>query len=171
MRRACLPALPVCLVLAAAGLSCSIGCTPRTSPAPPPAQPNVLLVTLDTTRADRLGAYGYAAAATPNLDRLAAAGVRFDQALSSVPLTLPSHASLMTGRQPYSHGVRNNGHFSLAADVPTLAEAFTARGYETAAFVSSFVLDRQFGLDRGFAHYDAVLDSASGGALLESERR
>ena len=72
----------------------------RSAPAPiaPAARPNVLLITLDTTRADRIGSYGYAAAATPNLDRLAAAGVRFEQALAPAPLTLPSHASLMTGR-------------------------------------------------------------------------
>lgn len=135
--------------------------------------PDVLLITLDTTRADRLGSYGYAAASTPNLDRLAAEGVRFDRALSPVPLTLPAHASLMTGRQPFTHGVRNNGHFVLPPEVPTLAAAFAARGYDTAAFVSSFVLDRQFGLARGFAHYDDRLDEAPPGPAvsLELERR
>jgi len=147
----------------------------REGPAAPAAaiKPNVLLITLDTTRADRLGSYGYAEAATPNLDRLAARGVRFEQALSSVPLTLPAHASLMTGRQPYTHGVRNNGHFSLSSDVPTLAESFAAAGYDTAAFVSSFVLDRQFGLTRGFATYDDALDRDAGGgaASLDLERR
>jgi choline-sulfatase len=137
-----------------------------------PARPNVLLVTLDTTRADRLGSYGYAAAATPHLDTLAAGGIRFTQAVSSAPLTLPAHASLMTGRNPYAHGVRNNGHFVLAADVPTLAERFAAAGYDTAAFVSSFVLDRQFGLARGFATYDDALDPPRGLAdSLELERR
>lgn len=137
-----------------------------------PTRPNVLLVTLDTTRADRLGSYGYAAAATPHLDRLAAGGVRFAQAVSPAPLTLPAHASLMTGRNPYSHGVRNNGHFVLAAAVPTLAERFAAAGYDTAAFVSSFVLDRQFGLARGFSTYDDALDPPRGLAdSLELERR
>lgn len=133
----------------------------------------MLLITLDTTRADRLGSYGYAAASTPNLDRLAAEGVRFDRALSPAPLTLPAHASVMTGRHPYTHGVRNNGHFTLASDVPTLAAAFEAAGYDTAAFVSSFVLDRQFGLARGFSHYDDALDPAPAGQLmsLELERR
>src|SRR4029079_7729281 len=84
-----------------------------------------------------------------------------------------SHASLMTGRQPYTHGVRNNGHFSLSGDVPTLAESFAAAGYDTAAFVSSFVLDRQFGLNRGFATYDDALDrDPNGGASsLDLERR
>jgi choline-sulfatase len=137
-----------------------------------PARPNVVLVTLDTTRADRLGAYGYALAATPHLDRLAAGGVRFADAISPAPLTLPAHASLMTGRNPYNHGVRNNGHFVLAGDVPTLAERFAAAGYDTAAFVSSFVLDRQFGVARGFAHYDDGLDPPRGLAdSLELERR
>lgn len=135
-------------------------------------RPNVVLITLDTTRADRLGSYGYAGAATPALDRLAAAGVRFTQASSPAPLTLPAHASLMTGRNPYAHGVRNNGYFVLGADVPTLAERFAAAGYETAAFVSSFVLDRQFGLARGFAHYDDALDPARGPSdSAELERR
>jgi arylsulfatase A-like enzyme/Flp pilus assembly protein TadD len=132
----------------------------------------VLLITLDTTRADRIGAYGYKTAATPNLDRLAAAGVRFEQALSPAPLTLPAHASLMTGREPYLHGVRNNGYFTLSPDAATLAEAFATAGYDTAAFVSAFVLDRQFGLAQGFSQYDDALDrAASGGASLESERR
>jgi arylsulfatase A-like enzyme/tetratricopeptide (TPR) repeat protein len=137
------------------------------------APPNILLITLDTTRADRLGSYGYAGAATPNLDRLAAAGVRFERALSPVPLTLPAHASLMTARYPFTHGVRNNGHFVLPGDVPTLAAALATHGYETAAFVSSFVLDRQFGLNRGFAHYDDGLDEVAAGSATstEAERR
>lgn len=141
----------------------------------PPARPNVLLITLDTTRADRLGSYGYAAAATPRLDALAGGGVRFARALSPVPLTLPAHASLMTGRYPFAHGVRNNGHFTLPGDIATLAERFRAAGYDTAAFVSSFVLDRQFGLARGFGVYDDTVDtpppSAAGAPVLETERR
>lgn len=143
------------------------------SVAAPIAPPSILLITLDTTRADRLGSYGYQGARTPNLDRLARDGVRFERALSPVPLTLPAHASLMTGRQPFSHGVRNNGHFVLPDDVPTLASLLAARGYDTAAFVSSFVLDRQFGLARGFARYDDGLDQAPPGTAtpLESERR
>jgi arylsulfatase A-like enzyme/Tfp pilus assembly protein PilF len=147
----------------------------RHSPSQPSVasrKPDVLLVTLDTTRADRIGAYGYKAAVTPHLDRLAAGGVRFEQAVTSAPLTLPAHASLMTARQPYAHGVRNNGYFMLASDVPTLAEAFAAAGYDTAAFVSAFVLDRQFGLAKGFSHYDDTLDRGTGeGSSLESERR
>ena len=144
--------------------------TPARASLPPP---DVLLITLDTTRADRLGSYGYAGAATPNLDRLARDGVRFERALSSAPITLPAHATLLTGRQPFSHGVRNNGHFVLPEEVPTLATVLAARGYDTAAFVSSFVLDRQFGLARGFAHYDDGLDPGPTGSAvsLELERR
>lgn len=142
-------------------------------PSRPVARPNVLLVTLDTTRADRLGSYGYGPASTPHLDRLAREGVRFERALSPVPLTLPAHASLLTGRQPYSHGVRNNGHFQLPDDVSTLAALLTSRGYQTAAFVSTFVLGRQFGLARGFVHYDDGLDEGASGQVLapELERR
>jgi arylsulfatase A-like enzyme/Tfp pilus assembly protein PilF len=161
-------------LLAGGGLACGTGeSTPGAPAATPSRQPNVVLITLDTTRADRLGSYGYAGAATPNLDRLAAAGIRFERALSPVPLTLPAHASIMTGRYPFSHGVRNNGHFVLPGDVPTLAASFAAKGYDTAAFVSSFVVDRQFGLDRGFAHYDDGLDEAPAGLAtsIEAERR
>ncbi|MEP7117187.1 MAG: sulfatase-like hydrolase/transferase, partial [Acidobacteriota bacterium] len=110
--------------------------------------PNVLLITLDTTRADRLGVYGYAAARTPTLDRLGASGVVFERAVTAASTTLPAHASLMTGRNPAAHGVRNNG-VPLKASVPTLASAFNAAGYRTAAFVSAFVLDDRFGLARG----------------------
>lgn len=139
-----------------------------------PAGPlDVLLITLDTTRADHLGSYGYAAASTPNLDTLARQGVRFTRARSPVPLTLPAHASVMTGRYPFSHGVRNNGHYTLPEDVPTLAAQLSAAGYSTAAFVSSYVLDAQFGLARGFSHYDDGLDPApsTSAETLELERR
>ncbi len=122
------------------------------SPASPP--PSILLVTVDTLRADRVGCYGYAPAETPNLDRLAAAGVRFEHARSQVPLTLPSHATILTGRLPPRHRVRGNGLFCLGSDVPTLAAALGDVGYDTAAVVSSVVLDRIFGLDQGFDHYD-----------------
>jgi arylsulfatase A-like enzyme/Tfp pilus assembly protein PilF len=115
---------------------------------------NVLLVTLDTTRADRLGCYGYEPAETPALDRLAKAGLRFTQACTHVPLTLPSHATIMTGMLPPEHGLHVNGRGRLAASVPTLADALRRRGYRTAAFLGSFSLDRRFGLDRGFDVYD-----------------
>ena len=113
-----------------------------------PAPLNVLLVTLDTTRADRIGAYGYAAARTSHFDRLAAEGVRFERAIAQAPITLPSHASLFTARFPFSHGVRNNGNFYLSDQFPTLTTALHDRGYRTGAFVSSFILDRRYGLAR-----------------------
>lgn len=112
-----------------------------------------MLITLDTTRADRLGAYGYRLAGTPRLDRLAADGVLFERAVAA-PITLPAHASLLTGSYPFTHGVRNNGDFSLSDTVPTLATTLHDRGYRTAAFVSAFVLDRRYGLARGFDVYD-----------------
>ena len=120
----------------------------------PRVPPDILLVTLDTTRADRLGVYGYQRAKTPRLDRLAREGVLFERALAAAPITLPAHVSLMTGLYPFTHGVRDNGAFSLADTVPTLAATLHAQGYRTAAFVSAFVLDRRFGLARGFDTYD-----------------
>ena len=122
------------------------GCS-DTSPAP-----DILLITLDTTRADRLGSYGYGAAETPALDGLAATGVRFDRAHAQVPLTLPSHASLLTGTYPGGNGIHVNAEARLGDDLPTLAEGLKQRGYRTGAFVSAFVLDAVFGLDRGFDH-------------------
>lgn len=115
---------------------------------------NVLLITLDTLRADRIGCYGSTTARTPAMDALAAGGVRFEQALCQVPLTLPSHVSLLTGTYPAVNGVRANGVLLADADVPTLAERFKSAGYRTGAFVGAFVLDARFGLDRGFDHYD-----------------
>jgi hypothetical protein len=115
---------------------------------------HLLLITLDTTRADRLGAYGHKAARTPHLDRLAAEGVRFETMVSVAPITLPSHASIFTGLYPFEHGVRNNGNFYVAPGLETLATRLKARGYRTGAFVSSFVLDRRYGLHRGFDVYD-----------------
>jgi choline-sulfatase len=125
------------------------------------SRPNILLITLDTTRADHLGAYGDAGARTPTFDRLAAQGVLFERAVSVAPITLPAHVSLLTGRYPFAHGVRNNGNFRLADDVPTLATALHDRGYRTAAFVSAFVLDRRSGLSRGFDEYDDRFDAGA----------
>ncbi len=121
---------------------------------PPAVPPSILLVTFDTLRADRLGCYGYAAAETPHLDSLSRRGVLFEEARSHVPLTLPSHASILTGLLPPRHGVRGNGLFRLPDGSPTLASVLRFRGYRTAAVVSSVVLDRSYGLDRGFEVYD-----------------
>ena len=124
------------------------------------ARPNLLLITLDTTRADRLGCYGYAAAKTPVLDALAARGVVFEQAYTPAPMTLPAHTTLMTGLLPPQHGARVNGMHKLAADVPTLAERLAKEGYRTGAFVAAFVLNEKFGLARGFERYDDDLKEA-----------
>ncbi|MEK6374347.1 MAG: sulfatase-like hydrolase/transferase [Acidobacteriota bacterium] len=130
-------------------------------------RPNVLLITLDTFRADRLGAR------TPALSRLAAEGVRFDDADSPVPLTLPAHATLLSGALPLHHGLRNNGAGAFPEDRETLATLLSRGGYRTGAFVGSFILDRRFGLARGFDRYDDEIarsaDDASGS--FEAERR
>jgi len=115
---------------------------------------NVLLVTLDTTRADRIGCYGYEKAKTPNLDFLAASGVMFSDAYCQVPLTLPSHCSLLTGTYPLSHQVHNNGFYYLDHSHLTMAEVLRDEGFRTAAIVSSFTVDSRFGLDQGFDFYD-----------------
>jgi arylsulfatase A-like enzyme/Flp pilus assembly protein TadD len=122
---------------------------------------NVLFITIDTLRADRLGSYGHAAAVTPTLDGLAARGVRFATAVAHVPLTGPSHASMLTGLTPIGHGVRDNGGYVVPADVKTAAEEFRRAGYRTAAFVSGFPLDRRFGFNRGFDAFDDHLPRGS----------
>jgi len=132
---------------------------------------NVLLVTLDTTRADRLGCYGYPRARTPNLDGLASAGVRFENAYSQVPLTTPSHSSLLTGTYPLYHQVHNNGSYALRAEVTTLAEVLKGQGFQTAAFVGSFTVDSRFGLDQGFDVYDDKFMEGQAFKPLNAERK
>ena len=122
---------------------------------------NLLLITLDTTRADRLGCYGYGPAATPALDALASNGTVFEHAFSQIPLTLPSHCSIMTGRYPREHGVRLNGREALGDVHPTLADAFRSHDYRTGAFVASFVLDERYGLARGFEVYEDDVEPTS----------
>lgn len=144
------------------------GCS-RESGGGPPA--NLVLVTLDTVRADRLGAYGYAAAETPWLDRLAREGVRFEQASAQVPLTLPSHATILSGLLPPHHGLRNNGIGTFPEGPATLATLLSGAGYRTGAFVGAFVLDRRFGLGHGFEVYDDEVHRDPGaGRVLEAER-
>ncbi len=118
---------------------------------------HLLLITVDTLRADRIGAYGYAPAATPAMDRLAQQGTRMDRALSHVPMTLPSHASMMTGRLPIRTGVRNNGTYVLSDDETTLAECLSRQGFATGAALGAFVLLEKFGLAQGFDTYDDTL--------------
>lgn len=123
----------------------------------------VVLVSIDTLRADRVGAYGDARARTPTLDRVAAEGARFDAAISPAPLTLPSHTSLLSALDPPRHGVRDNSLFRVPGDVPLLQEALRAHGFATAAFVGALVLDGSTGLSRGFDVYDDRMASPTTG--------
>ncbi len=133
-------------------------------PAPQVAMPDVLLVTWDTVRDDRVGPTG-ARSATPRFDTLAAAGARFTDARSPVAITLPAHATLMTGLFPPSHRTRDNGYYTLSPDPPTLAERFAAAGWRTGGFVSAEVLRAGTGIERGFQTFDDGLSSA--GSLPE----
>ncbi len=120
---------------------------------------NLLVVTVDTLRADRVGCYGFANARTPVMDGLASSGVRFERAYAHQPLTLPSHATVFTGTHPAWHGILDNGLFRLAGEALTLAEVLKEEGYRTGAVISAFVLHRQFGLDQGFELYDDRLSA------------
>jgi arylsulfatase A-like enzyme/tetratricopeptide (TPR) repeat protein len=170
-RRRALPLAAGTLLLAAAVLAVLFLGPGRTWLSPSRAAgPNVLLITLDTTRADHLGCYGDGQARTPNIDALAAEGVRFARVYAPAPLTLPSHTSIMTGLYPATHGVRNNGH-DLDAKWRTLAGILKARGFATAAFVSSFSVDSRFGLGRGFDVYDDTFDARAPLKGANAERR
>ena len=150
------------LLAAVAATALSAGCSG--------APPNVIVITLDTTRADRLAPYGFMDAPMPALERLANEGAVFLQASSVAPLTLPAHTSLFTGLLPPHHGVRDNADPPLAQGTPTLAETLRARGYRTGAFVASVVLDGDRGLARGFEAYHGVTASTGGGATGRQRR-
>ena len=141
---------PLWLLIALLAVSCS---RPPETAAPTRAARNVLIVTIDTLRADRVGIYGASQVETPVIDRLAREGAWAPQATVPVPLTRPSHFSLFTGLYPASHGIRDNISPPLQADVPVLAELLKRQGFTTGAFVASVVLDRQSGLSRGFDEY------------------
>jgi arylsulfatase A-like enzyme/Tfp pilus assembly protein PilF len=128
----------------------------------PPERTNVVLVTLDTLRADRLSSYGSRRVSTPAIDRLADEGVLFTNAASTVPFTLPAHSSLMTGTYPPRHGVRENVGYVLDKSLPTLAERLAAGGWSTAGFVSAFVLDSRWGIGRGFETYFDEFETEEG---------
>ncbi|MFB3921569.1 MAG: sulfatase-like hydrolase/transferase [Terriglobia bacterium] len=117
-------------------------------------QTNIILITVDTLRADRLGCYGNTSVETPAMDALASDGVLFQRAIAQVPLTAPSHAAILTGTYPVWNGMRDWTDPGMRPDVPTLAEIFKRQGYQTAAFVSAFALDSMWGLNRGFDYYD-----------------
>jgi arylsulfatase A-like enzyme/Flp pilus assembly protein TadD len=129
----------------------------------------VVLITIDTLRADRLGCYGYSKNLTPNLDRIARNGVLFENAVAPAPSTPPSHASMFTGTYPTVHGVRNAGGFSLDKSHLTLAEILREKGWQTAAFVGASVLDRIYGLNQGFDVYDDRMPVSNPGAARDEE--
>jgi arylsulfatase A-like enzyme/Tfp pilus assembly protein PilF len=170
------PPRPAGLALAATLTVVLAACGPPTAPAPAPGRPalargNVLLVTIDTLRADRVGAYGGPAGVTPTLDRLAAEGLRIETVYAHVPLTLPSHAAILTGAYPFVNGVRDNGSFRFDGKLPTLASVLKGAGYRTGAFIASFVLDARFGLNAGFETYDDRYGARpAGGDLALVER-
>lgn len=152
-------------------LSCtSPAPSPPPPPEPPPALPTVVVITLDTTRADRLGSYGHAAARTPNLDALAERGVRFSRAFSPVPLTIPSHATLFTGLLPPHHGVHVNGDARLSEHATTLAERLQANGWHTHASVGAYVTQQHWGFGQGFDGYDDQMNMPTDRLSWHAER-
>jgi len=130
------------------GIACLLAACHR------PARPNVLVITIDTLRADHLGCYGFTLAHTPAIDKLSREGVRCANAISAAPITMPAHSSIFTGLYPPAHGVRDNGAYALGEDAVTLAERLHDAGYTTHAFVSALVLNRRYNLDQGFETYD-----------------
>jgi arylsulfatase A-like enzyme/tetratricopeptide (TPR) repeat protein len=139
--------------MAILGVVCSVSCTPQKSLPTGDRSLNVLVITLDTIRADRLGAYGNTRIRTEFVDGLAERGVLFEDCIAPTPLTLPSHTSLFTGTYPVFHGVRDNGNYVVPKDLTTMAELLKGAGYRTGAFVGAFVLSSRWGLDQGFTSY------------------
>jgi choline-sulfatase len=151
------------VVLVAVSLAAACGSERETASQPVRAR-NLLLITIDTLRMDRVGAYGDTDASTPAMDRLAARGVRFTNAFAVTPITLPSHASILTGRYPAGHGARHNG-MRIDLAVPTLAESLSRAGFATGAFIAAFPLDRRFGLIKGFQTYGDAMPRGADGRL------
>jgi choline-sulfatase len=165
-------AIAVALAVVGTAAAAALWTQRRAGPSPQAAAPRsirtVVLITIDTLRADRVGAYGWGAARTPAMDALAARGARFAHAFAPAPITLPSHASLLTGLYPPGHGSRHNG-MRMSAQPATLATALRGQGWATGAFVGAFPLDHRFGLDRGFERYGDRMPRASDGRL-QNER-
>ncbi len=136
-----------------------------------PRSPDILVITVDTLRADRLGCYGFDAARTPNIDRLAREGVRVQHAVAPAPITMPSHTSIFTGLDPPAHGVRDNGTYPVPQEIETLAERLHGAGYQTQAFVSAEVLHSRYGLDQGFDGYDDELWNEAGPTDFKRQER
>lgn len=157
--------------LLAAVLGLGLGLAPAAAREPARKPLNVVLVSVDTLRADALACYGNGAAATPAIDALAASGVLFERALAHTPLTLPSHTNILTGTLPVVHGVHDNLGFRVPGGAVTLAEHLRSRGLRTAAFVGAYPLDSSFGLDQGFDLYDDFFGSKNrSSGLLFVER-
>jgi choline-sulfatase len=160
----------VACALAVAIVAIGCGRTPSSLAERFPAAP-IILISIDTLRADHLPVYGYRGGSTPVIDRLAPSAIVFDDVYSQCPLTLPSHTSLFTGRLPLHHGVRDNIGYTVAADERTLAARLKTVGYATGAAVSSYVLRHQTGIDRGFDFFDDAIEVAgTGDSLSESQR-
>ncbi|HVO50927.1 MAG TPA: sulfatase-like hydrolase/transferase [Thermoanaerobaculia bacterium] len=151
------PGAALCALCILALASGAAGCRRSPSAATFPGAP-IILVSVDTLRSDHLPAYGYSGVETPALDVLRKDSILFERAWSHVPLTLPSHASILTGREPAAHGIHDNLGYHLKADVPTLAELLKKRGYETGGAVSCFVLKGESGISRGFDFYDDAVE-------------
>jgi choline-sulfatase len=134
---------------------------------------NIVLISIDTLRADRVGCYGFAGVRTPAIDGLAGRGVRFERCVAQAPLTLPSHTTLLTGMSPVRHGVRDNGGFFAPPELRTLAEVFKDGGYRTGAVVGAYVLDSKWGLDQGFDFYFDRFDTdrQQGFSVADVQRR
>jgi hypothetical protein len=155
----------VVLAVVVAGTLDLVGCQKNAAPPQHFRPRDVILITIDTLRADRVGVCGGPAGLTPALDALGRGGAVFLDATAHAPLTLPSHASILTGRYPPSHGVHDNAGFTLSDRVPTLASVLHDAGYHTAAFVASFVLRGSTGLARGFDLYDRTRRTMRRGRL------
>ncbi len=138
---------------------------------PPKDKINILLISIDTLRPDRLSVYSDKYLITPNIDAIATKGVVFERAFAHVPITLPSHASILLGLNPPSHGVRDNARFRVKPELTTLAEILKAEGYATGAFVGAFPLDSRFGLNQGFDVYDDLFPAQPSLPFTFSERK
>jgi arylsulfatase A-like enzyme len=154
-------------VLGACGPDAPISDVARDHPA---GLPDVLLISIDTLRADRLGCYGYERAETPFIDGLADEGVLFETTYTTAPITLPAHASMLTGLTPPRHGVRDNGSFRLPESIETVAEVLRDNGYRTGAFIGGVPLERARGLDRGFDVYDDEMPARALGGMEQATR-
>jgi choline-sulfatase len=149
-----------CVLLVLFAIACH-----REVPVKPRVKPPVILISIDTLRSDHLPAYGYRAIATPNIDRLAADAIVYERAFSHVPLTLPSHASIMTGLLPPHHGVRDNAAFQLDAKTPTIASMLREQGYATGGVVSAYVLRAATNINKGFDTYDDEIPMIEGAPM------